>query len=39
MADKIVKTTVDRTFRQTNLTSESAEYLASAKNFASPRSN
>src|SRR6201996_9054455 len=28
MADKIVKTTVDGTFRQTNLTSESPEYLA-----------
>ena len=28
MADKIVKTTVDGTFRQTNLTSEPQEYLA-----------
>lgn len=28
MADKFVKTTVDGTFRQTNLTSESPEYLA-----------
>ncbi len=28
MANKIVKTTVDGTFRQTNLTNEPAEYLA-----------
>lgn len=28
MADKIVKTTVDGTFRQTNLTNEPAEYMA-----------
>jgi predicted dithiol-disulfide oxidoreductase (DUF899 family) len=28
MADKIVRTTVDGTFRQTNLTNEAAEYLA-----------
>src|ERR1700722_17195566 len=28
MADKIVRTTVDGTFRQTNLTNESSEYLA-----------